>query len=296
MSIKLLLDTDIGSDIDDAMCLAYLLAQPECELLGVTTVSGEAERRAMIASAMCKNAGKDIPIYPGADHPLIVAPHQPHAPQADVLGSWEHETTFPQGQAISFLQQTIRAHPGEVVLLAIGPMTNVGLLFQADPEIPGLLKELVLMCGVFQDSVQGRPLPAVEWNALNDPHAAAIVYRAPVVRHRSIGLDVTRQVQMNAQEFLQRCQVPLLRPVIDFAGVWFQHHELVTFHDPLAATTIFDESICTFARGTMEVEMKNEQLAGKTYWHPNVDQPRHEAAFGVDPERFFAHYFSVFSI
>lgn len=63
MTVKLLLDTDIGSDIDDAVCLAYLLAQPQCELLGITTVSGEPIRRAMIASAICTAAGKDVPIY-----------------------------------------------------------------------------------------------------------------------------------------------------------------------------------------------------------------------------------------
>ena len=61
MGIKILLDTDIGSDIDDSICLAYLLAQPNCELLGITTVTGEAKNRAMMASALCKVAGKDIP-------------------------------------------------------------------------------------------------------------------------------------------------------------------------------------------------------------------------------------------
>ena len=58
MSIKVLLDTDIGSDIDDALCLAYLLAQPECELLGITTVTGDVEKRAMLASAQCKVVGE----------------------------------------------------------------------------------------------------------------------------------------------------------------------------------------------------------------------------------------------
>ena len=69
--MKVLLDTDIGSDIDDAICLAYLLAKPECELLGITTVSGEPEKRAMLASAICRTAGRDIPIFPGAPLPLL---------------------------------------------------------------------------------------------------------------------------------------------------------------------------------------------------------------------------------
>ena len=62
--MKLLLDTDIGSDIDDAICLAYLLAKPECDLLGITTVSGEPEKRAMLASAICKAAGRTSRSFP----------------------------------------------------------------------------------------------------------------------------------------------------------------------------------------------------------------------------------------
>ena len=65
--MTLLLDTDIGSDIDDAICLAHLLAKPECDLLGITTVSGEPEKRAMLASAICRNAGRDVPILHAED-------------------------------------------------------------------------------------------------------------------------------------------------------------------------------------------------------------------------------------
>ena len=292
MPTKLLLDTDIGSDIDDAVCLAYLLAQPQCELLGITTVSGEAEKRAMMASVLCKIAGKNIPIFPGVEYPLLVPIQQPHATQASVLDKWEHETTFPRGQAIEFLRQTIHAHPGEVVLLGIGPLTNIALLLASDPAIASLLKGLVLMCGVFTNQVFGKP--GREWNALNDPHATAIVYRARVNSHRSLGLDVTTQVKMSASEFRAKCNTPLLRPILDFAEVWFKESDTVTFHDPLAATTIFDDTICTFTPGMVEVEFSSESEGGQTYWDPNSAHPRHEVALEVKPERFFDHYFSVF--
>ena len=82
MTIKVLLDTDIGSDIDDAVCLAYLLAQPACELLGITTVSGQPEQRAQIASAICKVAERSVPIYPGAPQPVLIEQRQPLVPQA----------------------------------------------------------------------------------------------------------------------------------------------------------------------------------------------------------------------
>ena len=294
MSVKVILDTDIGSDIDDALCLAYLLAQPECELLGITTVSGEAEKRAMMASAQCKIAGKKIPIFPGVESPLLIKAQQPYAPQAAVLDRWEHDTVFPQGEAIEFLRQTIRTNPGEVVLLGIGPLTNLALLFSIDPEIPSLLKELVLMCGVFTGKGGWEKMPECEWNALNDPHATHIVYEAAIRRHRSIGLDVTSQVTMNARQFSEKCDTPLLRPVLDFASVWFKQTETVTFHDPLAATTIFNDGICTFAPGTVHIEYADKTCEGKTYWDAHDMAPRHEIALEVNAGRFFEEYFRFF--
>jgi len=191
MPTKILLDTDIGSDIDDAVCLAYLLANPACDLLGITTVTGDTVARAKMASVLTKIAKKDIPIHPGAQQCLVTEQKQPLVPQAAALDKWAHDTKFSSGEAIEFMRQTIRANPGEVVLFGIGPMTNIATLFAVDEEIPRLLKSLVLMCGVFSNRVAG--LWPLEWNALVDPVAAAMVYRAKPPIHRSIGIDVTIQ-------------------------------------------------------------------------------------------------------
>ncbi len=292
MTTKLLLDTDIGSDIDDAVCLAYLLANPACQLLGITTVTGEGQSRAAMASALCQVTGRDVPIFPGREYPLLIEQRQPRAAQAAALDRWPHVSNFPTGQAVEFLRATIRANPGEVTLLAIGPMTNVAALFAADAAIPGLLKSLVLMCGVFTNRQPGEgPL---EWNALLDPTAAAIVYRAQPPVHRSIGLDVTTQVKLPAAVVRERFQTsPLLRPVLDFAEVWFQQAETITFHDPLAAATIFDDTLCGFERGQVEVELTSARLAGHTHWTPNP-AGQHEVALTVNAEKFFDHYFSFF--
>jgi inosine-uridine nucleoside N-ribohydrolase len=287
---KIILDTDIGSDIDDAVCLAYLLAQPQCELLGITTVTGEVEKRAMLASALCKVAGKQVPIYPGADTPFLIEQKQPLAQQAAALNKWDHDTLFPKGQAVEFLRQTIHRYPGEITLLTIGPLTNIGLLFKVDPEIPYLLKQLVLMCGVFTTKTVDT---ALEWNAMLDPHATAIVYRAPVPVHRSIGLDVTCRVTMPAADVRQKFQTPLLRPVLDFAEVWFQNADKITFHDPLAATTLFDDSICAFERGNVDIEVSDAKLLGQTRWQPGAQPGRHEVALDVSDKRFFEHYFGT---
>jgi purine nucleosidase len=287
---SIILDTDIGSDIDDAVCLAYLLANPACDLLGITTVTGDTTKRASMASVLCKIAGKNIPIYPGCRQPFLVEQKQPHVPQSIALNRWDHEINFPQGLAIEFMRKTIRANPGQVVLLGIGPMTNIAALFASDEEIPKLLKGLVLMCGAFSgvNSV-------LEWNAKLDPVAAAMVYRATPSFHRSIGLDVTLKVTMPAETVRKKFQSPLLRPVLDFAEVWFQGIKEITFHDPLAATTIFNDTICSFEKGQVEVELKSDHLAGATLWHPNDPMGHHEIAATVNPSRFFEHYFSFFT-
>lgn len=287
MSVKLLLDTDIGSDIDDAIALAYLLSQPKCELLGITTVSGEAKKRAMLASVLCKVAKKDVPIFPGAEFPLLIEQRQKVAHQAEALVNWEHDIYFPNGEAVEFLRRTIRKYPGEITLLAIGPLTNIATLFTVDPEVPHLLKSLVLMAGVFSNNSISAEL---DWNVICDPHAAAIVYKAPVKIHRSIGLDVTLQVTMESKEVKERFKAKLLKPVLDFAR--FDNSDVITFHDPLAAVTIFDNEVCKFFRGNISVEL-NDGKIGTTYWLEDR-KGLHEVALAVNKERFFKSYFSVF--
>jgi inosine-uridine nucleoside N-ribohydrolase len=173
--------------------------------------------------------------------------------------------------------------------LTIGPLTNIGLLFRIDPEIPRLLKRLVMMCGVFSNRLVG--VGPLEWNAIGDPHATAIVYQNPTPVHRSIGLDVTCQVKMPAEDVRRRFMHGLLRPVLDFAEVWFREGDTITFHDPLAATTVFDEQICSFEKGWVEVELLSQRMMGMTHWRPD-EKGCHEAALAVDSERFFKHYFS----
>jgi inosine-uridine nucleoside N-ribohydrolase len=167
----------------------------------------------------------------------------------------------------------------------------VAALFAIDPQIPRLLKGLVLMCGRFSNKIGGWN-PA-EWNAWCDPHAAAIVYGAKVALHRSYGLDVTTQVRMKSAEVRKRFNCTMLRPVLDFAKVWFEHSEHITFHDPLAAASIFDESICSCSKGKVEVMYMDGPVAGYTHFTQDK-KGMHEVALEVNAPKFFKHYFSVF--
>jgi inosine-uridine nucleoside N-ribohydrolase len=293
---KVILDTDIGSDIDDATCLAYLLAHPRCELLGITTVSGSSLERARLASALCTLAdADDIPILRGLEAPLLVDQRQPVAPQAAALERWPHRSDFPEHEAVTWMRETIRAYPGEVTLLAIGPLTNIATLFTVDPEIPSLVKSLVLMAGsVAPRNARSWGGPVPEWNVLCDPHAAAIVFRATVADFQCYGYDVTTEVVLPAAAVRERFTAPLLRPVADFAEVWFAGGgDGIMFHDPLAAAAIFDPQIVELDRGRITVETDSTHLRGVTRWQPDpAGNVRY--AMSVNAPAFFAEYFSVF--
>ncbi len=303
MTYKVLLDTDIGGDIDDAFALAYLLARDDCDLLGVTTVTGPVVERAKMASALCRLAGRrDVPIYPGCSHTLLLGNRQATAPQAQAVAKWDHQTDFPDGQAITFMRDVIRAHPGQVTLLAIGPMTNLGLLFTLDPELPALLRSLVLMCGKFLPRTAG--YGPREWNAFADPHATAVVYRCidqkPCPIHRSVGLDATMQVIRPNDWVRQRSGAKLLEPVRDFLEIFDRGNREVIFHDPLAAAVIFEPDLCTWVRGRVEIELTGgPRSLGMTHWtgdKPDAEHEPgpHEVAATVDADRFLDHYFGVF--
>lgn len=291
MKEKVLLDTDIGTDIDDAVCLAYLLANRDCDLLGITTATGEAEKRAMIASAICRHAGRDIPIYPGADVPMFIKQNQLIAHQAEMLHRWNHQKKFPKGEAVEFLRSTIRKHPGEITLLTIGPLSNIGLLFLVDPEIPSLLKGLVMMCGYFFGQIPDKDF--FEWNAYGDYHASSIVYKSNLKNNRSVGLDVTYNVSMSETEFKKTFTSELFDPVHDFSKVWFEKfYRSTTFHDPLASAVIFNNELCKFRRGEIEIDMKNKKTIGMTLFKKKTNG-KHEAAHSVNSNKFFKHFISV---
>lgn len=290
--VPVLFDTDIGSDIDDAVALAYLLREPRCELVGITTVSGEPEERARLADAICRAAGREgVPIHSGSGQPILGPCRQKEAPQKAVLPRWTHRAEFPPATAVPFLRDMIRSRPGKVTLLAVGPLTNIGLLFAMDPEIPVLLRRLVIMGGVYTSRIAGSS--RVEWNILNDPYGAARVFESPVPELTAYGLDVTLPCTLPAVDCRARFRTGPLDVVRDMAEVWFGGRPHITFHDPLAAVGIFYPEVCRYARGRVDVELQSSRVAGMTHWKADDDGP-HQVAVEVEPERFFERYFGVF--
>ena len=284
--IPLLLDTDIGSDIDDAVALAYLLAEPRCELAGVTTVSGRARERAMLVDLVCRAAGRrDVPIFAGATEPLSGEQRQPRVPQAEILARHEHRDDFEPDAAAGFLRRAVRERPGELTLLTIGPLTNAALLCRDDPGAAAMLRGLVMMGGYY--FAPGK----TEWNVVCDPAAAEIVFAAPVPRIVAYGLDVTLQCRMSAAECRRRFRGGTLDVVAEMAEVWFKDRPYVTFHDPLAAACVFQADLCGYADGRVRVDRASEP-PGATLFEAKEGGP-HRVAREVDATRFFDRYFDV---
>lgn len=309
---KVLLDFDIGTEIDDAIALAYLLANPECELVGITTSCGESIKRAEMASVLCRAAGKKVPIHAGCERPLLIPQMETTAPQAAILPHYEHDTGFAPNTAIPFMQKVIRENPGEVTLLAVAPMTNLGLLFAMDPELPELLDGLYLLCGspthqrhdVVTESLSAmerddfiRVLASqgiLENNSIVDPHATSIVYRARCRNFVNIGNNVSSRVVMTPEEAERRFRHPIMQVVMSIAREWFKDEPRVSFHDPLAAVCIFNDDVCSYKRGYMDCVLDSRLLGGMTIFREDPAGP-HQVAWDVDGDKFSEHLFEVFA-
>ena len=291
---KVILDTDIGSDIDDAVCLPYLLAEKECDLLGVVTVHGDTKVRAKLASVLVKTSGKDIPIFCGLEKPLL-GPNPPKTiTQEPGLDGLEYDGEFQGVEWIKFVKTVICENPGEITLLAIGPLTNVAVLFTLYPETAKLLKRLVIMGGRFFEGLSERY--HTEYNIRCDYAAADIVYKAEVPIIESIGLDSTLKVAMNRQAVKENfSKYDLLKPVLNFAAPWFDEtrSDAMIFHDPLTAVYLFHPDVVEMVRGQVKIEVQSDVRPGRTVF-TQKETGNHFVSRGVSPDKFFKYYFEAF--
>ncbi len=282
---KILLDTDIGGDIDDAICLAYLLKEPQCELVGITTVCGEPEKRAAVANAICRTSGKRVPIVAGLDSTMQPIPVYPTPDGAVALKFWPH-STYEKRDAPAFLYQKIKENPHEIVLIGIGNMTNIATLFTTYPDAVRLLKGLYVMNGYFGKDLL--PKPYYNWNSWADPLASKIVFSAHTAVHRAVPLEITDSLTIEAEkaEILFKSDSDLMKAVFSFGNSWLESSKKLTLHDPLAAVCVFYPDICRFERGNVQVETEQDSYMGGTAFTPSSDG-NVKIARAVDRERFY---------
>ncbi|ACI51722.1 Inosine/uridine-preferring nucleoside hydrolase [Gluconacetobacter diazotrophicus PA1 5] len=203
-TMKVIFDTDPG--VDDAMALRFLTRRPEFELLAITTVHGNLDVDTVTRNALWLAGwmGLSVPVARGAEAPLCrdAGRGAPHVHGAGGLGDLTLpdplDRTADPRPAWQVIVDLVRAHPHQVTLIAVGPLTNLALALRHDPAIAGLVAGVSLMGGAFgMHGHTGNMSPVAEANILSDPEAADQVMTAPWPVS-ILGLDVTQQVVMDA--------------------------------------------------------------------------------------------------
>ena len=260
---KVILDTDIGDDIDDAIALALAVNRAEIDLVGVVTTYRNTLLRSKIALALLDGWDRtDVPVCAGCDDPIKQAYYYFPFEKRDVngkpiIGQYEDYMRDFQPSGVSgleFMAKAVRENPGEISLVAIGPLTDVAKFCQEYPTEYGLLKEVVVMGGRFDEE-------RAEWNIKCDPEAAAIVL-ASEQKIRLVPLDVTLQCVFT-QEQVERLHNGCVgnKRLSKMIDVWLtnsRNRSLPILHDPLALASVFSD-FCGFTTKKIRVALEGNE-------------------------------------
>lgn len=269
--IPVILDTDIGTDVDDCLAIAVLLGSPEIDLIGITTVYGDVGLRARMTRKLLRLGNRnDVPVHEGIAAPLM-RNHPVYWPGHEGQGLLEEgdEERFgrgPDGHAVDYLIERVMARPGEVHLLAIGPLTNVAAAMIRQPELAHNLAHLTIMGGFIAPWTGGRR--AAEHNIHCDPEAARAVF-ASGVPISLVPLDVTLKTVITQEGVTEIRQVdtPFHRAVADQVALYppFEERGGQTFlHDPLAAAAIVRPDLLEWHELAVDIELAGRLTTGAT--------------------------------
>ncbi len=275
--IPMILDTDIGDDIDDAYALALAARWPAVKLEAVTATFGPTLSRARLARKLLDLMGRqDVPVY-AADDKLG------STSQLDWAADYAY--TRPVETAPEFLARTANERPGELTLVTIGPLPNLGAALDLNPELGRRYKRFVMMAGWIHESYSP-DTKNPEWNVVADIASAQKVFTsgADLVM---IGLDVTMKAQFGEpwQQKLAAAGKPWCDALLELTKLW--GHGVPTQHDPLALSMVAGD-FCKMERMRLEVDAE-----GQTKQVPG--EPNALAALAVDANRFLDWYVETVS-
>jgi len=294
VSTPIILDCDPG--IDDALAIAFAIASPEIDLVGITTVAGNVGLSKTTANALAVASfvgARDVPVTPGSPAPLL----RPALDGADVHGdSGLGGAVLPasaraaeDGHAIDYIIDTIGAAPGEITLVATGPLTNIGLALRREPRLATWVRDFVIMGG---SASRGNINHAAEFNIWADPEAAAIVFGVGWTV-RMIGLDVTLLARATAairerMRSLGSLGSQLLLPAL----ARYRDSQDTTgeppVHDVCAIASIADPAVFGYTPALVQVETHGTLTSGMTvtdFSPPDGHNTR--VATAVDVDRFW---------
>ncbi len=314
----LILDVDTG--IDDAMALLYALGSPDAEIVAVTCVSGNVDARQVAENtrAVLELTGRpDIEVALGREVPLVrPLETTPETHGARGLGYAElpHATSaLSRRHASDLIVEEARRRPGELMLVTLGPLTNLAVALQREPELPGLLKAWVLMGGSYRSP--GNTAPTTEWNIHVDPEAAKAAFDAweaaapgGTPRPLAMGLDVTERAKITPEHVVALARRagstpddsialalgeepmhatrsvagnPVVRFIADALRFYMEFHSRndgfygAFIHDPFAVAAALDRSLVRTEALTVDVELHGTLTSGETVtdWRRSWKRP-----------------------
>jgi purine nucleosidase len=278
---KVIIDTDIGDDIDDAFAIALALRSPELEILGVTTTFGDTETRAKLVDRFLGEAGRpDIVVAAGSVTHATNSLTQHLYAERGLFAKTSHPA------AVDYILSQIQKYPDQITLIAIGPLMNVGALIDRDKEAFHKLKRVVLMGGSiergFSHSAYDPPQPPQpEWNILNDIPSAQKLFASGVPVY-VMPLDSTQlKLDEVKRSFLFRQGTPITDALTLLYHQWGQ--ETPTLFDPMTIAFAVDPTLCPVQPMRIRVDEK-----GSTLVEPGPSNAY--VCLHSDPEAFFRFY------
>ncbi len=275
---KVIIDTDIGDDVDDAFALALALRSPELQILGITTTFGDTETRAKLVDRFLAEAGHgEIPVAAGA--PTVSKGTFTQRRYAE--GGHYARPSHPD--AVGFFLEQIRRYPGQVTLIAIGPLMNVGAAIDRDAATFRKLKRVVIMGGSIKRGygdlgyTPPRP-PQPEWNILNDIPSAQKLFASGVPLF-VMPLDSTQlKLDEVKRAFLFSQGTPLTDALTLLYHQWGQ--ETPTLFDPMTIAFLVNPSLCP-------VQPMHIRVDDKGFTRPESGPPNAQVCLDSSPDAFF---------
>jgi len=270
--IPILLDTDIGTDIDDAFALALVMRSSELDLVGVTTVSGDTQARARLTARLLIDAGRGlVPVAAGA-------PGKPLPIEQTRFGDGVEGPPMLSQPAMEFMKDQIEQARVPLTLVAIGPLTNVAQLITRYPDTARKLKRIVMMGGSIALGYGTSRKPAAEYNIASDAKAAQVVFGSgiPILM---APLDATAMLDLNAAERKRVFEhhTPLTDDLARLYPLW--GHPTPILFDPLAVAMLIDPSLCRTKPLALAVDDKGFTRVGR-------GRPNAVVALTSDKQRF----------
>jgi purine nucleosidase len=271
---RIIIDTDPG--VDDALAILLALRSPEVKVEAITAVAGNVPLELTFSNALrlIEIAGRtDIPVARGASRPLkreLVTAAYAHGDNGLAGVVLPEPTVKPVAEsAPQLISRITRSFPGEVAIVAIGPLTNLALALQNDAQLATRAHSVTIMGGSLSG---GNITPAAEFNSYVDPEAAQIVYRSGA-RITMIGLDVTRKAAMTDDQVrrLEAAPTPagraagrIMRATRDLLRKTEANGGRQLVHDPMALAALIDPSLVKLQDLLVEIETQGELTAGET--------------------------------